>query len=192
MQVLKDEVRESIEISARQLFLEKGYEKSSMKEIAVNAGISKSNLYNYFKSKEEIFDALTKSVRNQIEKFLTLFLAHEFDEPFGSQNFIDMLSDNIFNYLLSQKDEFLLLMNGSKGTRHEHVKRDVIKKLEAHFKSELNTQLMSDQSNIMEVIAQNLLEGLVRITFLHTDEERIREDVKWLVTYHVNGIRSFF
>jgi len=39
---------------ARDLFFEKGYENTIIDEIARSAGISKSTLYTYFKSKEEI------------------------------------------------------------------------------------------------------------------------------------------
>jgi len=40
---------------ARDLFFEKGYENTTIDEIAQIAGISKSTLYTYLKSKEEIF-----------------------------------------------------------------------------------------------------------------------------------------
>ena len=36
------------------LFLEKGFQETSMQEIAVASGMGKSTLYDYFKTKDEI------------------------------------------------------------------------------------------------------------------------------------------
>lgn len=62
MQVLKDEIQEKILQSSLELFLQHGFEKTSIEKIAKQAYISKSNLYNYFKSKDEIFEKLTLSL----------------------------------------------------------------------------------------------------------------------------------
>ncbi|GAB6887702.1 TetR/AcrR family transcriptional regulator [Desulfothermus okinawensis JCM 13304] len=43
---------------AHDLFVEKGYERSSMREIAERVGISKAALYHHFKNKEEILFTL--------------------------------------------------------------------------------------------------------------------------------------
>ncbi len=44
--------------AAFDLFAEKGFSATKMDEIARKAGISKGSLYNYFKSKEAIFEAI--------------------------------------------------------------------------------------------------------------------------------------
>ncbi len=41
--------------SAHQLFVQQGYHGTSMRQIALKAGISLGNIYNYFPSKEELF-----------------------------------------------------------------------------------------------------------------------------------------
>ena len=52
---IKEVKRELIIEVAKGLFFDKGYENTSIDEIAKSAGISKSTLYTYLKSKEEIF-----------------------------------------------------------------------------------------------------------------------------------------
>ena len=49
--------REAILDVAAEVFLEEGYDAASMSTIAAKVGGSKSTLYNYFKSKQEIFQA---------------------------------------------------------------------------------------------------------------------------------------
>ena len=47
--------------AAQQLFQEKGLGRSTMEDVAKAAGMGKSSLYYYFKSKEEIFDAVLEA-----------------------------------------------------------------------------------------------------------------------------------
>jgi AcrR family transcriptional regulator len=51
--------------TARQLFFEKGYEKTSVKDIIEKVGVAKGTFYHYFKSKEDLLDQL---VNHFIEK----------------------------------------------------------------------------------------------------------------------------
>ncbi|WP_297513422.1 TetR/AcrR family transcriptional regulator [uncultured Caulobacter sp.] len=53
----RDSRREAILDVAAEVFLNEGYDAASMSTIAAQVGGSKSTLYNYFKSKEEIFEA---------------------------------------------------------------------------------------------------------------------------------------
>jgi len=49
------EPKEKIIDTAKILFSEKGYAATGLREISEKSGISLSNIYNYFKNKEEIF-----------------------------------------------------------------------------------------------------------------------------------------
>ena len=51
----KAETRRAITVAAVNLFSEKGYEKTSIEDIARVAGIGKATIYTYFSTKEEIF-----------------------------------------------------------------------------------------------------------------------------------------
>lgn len=68
MQVLKNEVRESIRTAAINTFKEKGYRNASMREIALTSKMSVGNLYRYFKNKEELFAYLVKPLIEMFEK----------------------------------------------------------------------------------------------------------------------------
>jgi AcrR family transcriptional regulator len=53
----RDRRRDAIIEVARQVFFEEGYAAASMSTIAARLGGSKGTLYNYFRSKEELFEA---------------------------------------------------------------------------------------------------------------------------------------
>jgi AcrR family transcriptional regulator len=63
-QDLKDPIREEILLGARDLFERFGFKKTTMEDIARQIGKSKSALYYYYKTKEEIFEAV---ILNEIE-----------------------------------------------------------------------------------------------------------------------------
>lgn len=50
--------RQRILESAYELFVEKGYQGSSMRDIAAKAGIKAGSIYNHFEGKEQIFEAV--------------------------------------------------------------------------------------------------------------------------------------
>jgi AcrR family transcriptional regulator len=58
---LRDERRDAILSIAREVFMEEGYAAASMSAIAARIGGSKGTLYNYFRSKAELFVAVIQS-----------------------------------------------------------------------------------------------------------------------------------
>jgi AcrR family transcriptional regulator len=67
MRVTKDADtrREEILKSALELFREEGFEKVTVESIAKKTGIAKGSFYNYFKSKEEVYEAVVSSVASR-------------------------------------------------------------------------------------------------------------------------------
>jgi TetR/AcrR family transcriptional repressor of mexJK operon len=56
----RDDRREGILAIAREVFMEEGYAAASMSAIAARIGGSKGTLYNYFRSKAELFTAVIR------------------------------------------------------------------------------------------------------------------------------------
>ena len=54
--------------AAKTLFVRKGYDDTTMIDIAEEAGLSRRTLYSYFESKVEVFQAV---VNSEVEKILT-------------------------------------------------------------------------------------------------------------------------
>ncbi|ROR09844.1 TetR/AcrR family transcriptional regulator [Erwinia sp. JUb26] len=61
MRTLTDEKRNAILAAASAVFQEFGYERASMNEVAKRAGGSKATLYNYFPSKEALFENVVRT-----------------------------------------------------------------------------------------------------------------------------------
>ncbi len=69
--VNKEEFRKIIVVSAGQIFSRYGFKKTTMDEIARELKMGKSSIYYYFKSKEEIFEAVVLYEANILRNELT-------------------------------------------------------------------------------------------------------------------------
>lgn len=70
MQTKKADIRKRIMQAARREFLRHGYAKASLRVITDEAGCSLSNIYNYFKSKDDLFCALVQDRVDEIRRTL--------------------------------------------------------------------------------------------------------------------------
>lgn len=69
--VNKEEVRRNIISVSRQVFSRYGFRKTTMEEIARELKMGKSSIYYYFRSKEEIFEAVVRYEANMLRNELT-------------------------------------------------------------------------------------------------------------------------
>ena len=74
----------------RRVFLEKGYHRTTMDDIAKRVGVSKGALYLYFKSKEELFKGIHESGPHALEQiFASTF---DNDDPLeNAKSFFDRM-----------------------------------------------------------------------------------------------------
>ena len=163
MQVLKDEIQEKILQSSLELFLQHGFEKTSIEKIAKQAHISKSNLYNYFKSKDEIFEKLTSSAANKFVKIIDQFSTNQFTPKFCEVGFEDMMVTRIFDLINDNRNELLLLMLCSKGTKYEKLKEQLIGQIALKFMQDYK-DYFSDNDPIVTIITHNLFDGIINVT----------------------------
>lgn len=105
MQVLKEDIHGRILSVARQQFAERGYAKTSMREIATLAEVGVGNIYNYFRSKDELFREVVQPVLSAIETIL--------QEHHGIRG-EDVMSMKSPHYLEACIDEYVALIEGNR------------------------------------------------------------------------------
>lgn len=114
----KQQAKKRIIEGATKTFSKKGYQKTKMTDIGESLGISKGAIYQYFKSKEELFLEVIDSIMTQRKDRLTEFLEQEgldglkseqyfylyLPSPTASLNFkIDLISESLYNEKLNKK-----------------------------------------------------------------------------------------
>ncbi len=194
MQILKEEIKNNIEKAAKELFLQDGFDRTSMKSIAKKAGISKSYLYNYFGGKEEIFYHITGVAYNQLTSMLDTFIQHEefeFENSFDLEGYCDFLSTKIVKCFKEYKEEILMILDCSQGTMYEDTKTFIIDKLGRHLKEEFDAHSKYSEKErfvIPHVISSGLIEGIIQILrYPNTDMSFIRDNIKLLVEHYIYG-----
>lgn len=118
MRVLNDEKYEMIRTVARDEFIRKGYKEVSMRAIATRANIGLSNIYNYFKSKDEIFAAVVKPAKDELYFFIRDNHSEK-DLDFNRMstlNYQDEIIDQYIQLIDKYRDEFRLLLFHADGS----------------------------------------------------------------------------
>jgi AcrR family transcriptional regulator len=68
MSQTRSDTKERIEQIALNLFTEKGYDRTSLREIAEQLGVTKAAIYYHYKSKEQILEGIMQGMRTLLEE----------------------------------------------------------------------------------------------------------------------------
>lgn len=117
---------DNIHKAAKKEFLDKGFQMASLRNIVKNAGVTTGAFYGYYKSKEELFDAL---VGKQYEHIMKMYIdvQNGFKKLDANTQQTSMgevakdCMDNMLDYMYENEDEFRLILLSSQGTRYENM-----------------------------------------------------------------------
>ena len=90
---LIDTRREEIIDACEKLYKEVGFKNVNIKMIGENISCSRTSIYNYFETKEEIFLALVE--REYLSWNKDLLIINESDKRASTDNFIDMIVSSL-------------------------------------------------------------------------------------------------
>lgn len=168
-QVLKEDIRENILRAALQEFFDKGYKLAAMRNIAQQAKIPTGLIYSYYENKEALFNAVLHPVLYDWERVLT---ADGEDKGKHTNNEIYGLSKAEIECLLNlfdHRQEFIILIDKSEGTKYENEKERFIKDIEEHLnmhgKDDMNDKIF------LHIIANNFVDGLMQIMYHYKGKE---------------------
>ena len=110
----REEARRKIMDAALHVCAAKGYHDATMDDVADSIGVSKGTLYLYFKSKEELFNAISERFQDRLKESL--------DRLFTQGKFPDF--NNMFSHEPFPREEFtrLWLELASESTRDEKLR----------------------------------------------------------------------
>ncbi len=126
-QIKKKEIARIILKTARKEFLEKGFKNVSIREIAEKAKVSKSNIYTYFKNKDELFEKILEPL---LEKINFYFLKMSDPNNFGYETYtlqyhLDMIIP-VADFIEDYREEFNLIFFKSSGSNFQNYENYLI------------------------------------------------------------------
>lgn len=184
MQILKEEVRITILVSARKLFTERGYLRTTLKDIAIESHISKSNIYNYFKTKEELLDELTFACKCNLNTIMNFLQNNRFE---GADNLKNALLNIIFQYIIPEREGMIIL--------YEKELEDLEKPYVSSLLKIINSMVVPDltieeNKQVIHIIVENLVKGYIDILKSTEDKSEIEYRMLVLTEYHIGGLAN--
>lgn len=114
--------RQRILDHAARLFAEKGYETSSLAELAERMGLTKPALYNYFASKQELYDAIILATLSGLAETVTAAVARETSPSAKLRRF--MVSHA--RYFEAHHDGFVTMLIGFGGMDRMELREEAL------------------------------------------------------------------
>lgn len=113
---------------AAKLFAEKGYETSSLNELAVSMGVSKAAVYHYFQTKQQLYDAIILDSLSGLTKTVTEAVDKETSPAARLKRFMTAHA----SYFESHRDGFIVMLVGFSGMESNEFRNEAMQLRDAH------------------------------------------------------------
>lgn len=201
VQYKKDDIKEKIDNAALKIFVENGYEKTKISNIATESNVSVGNIYKYYKSKKQIFYSIApESVLENLKNILInklIFAKYKTANELNSKNNFQLVNEEFIDYMIKNREQILIMFTGSKGTKYESLKYEainyMIKNIKENYSKE-NNKIIYDSMNykIIKIIYENLISMMIQILKESDSPEDIKKSFKIINLYHLFGVTNLF
>jgi len=168
---------EAIHAAAKKEFLEKGFQAASLRNIVKNANVTTGAFYGYYKSKEELFDALAGKYANHVLEMFNQSVKEfeNFSEEEQAEDVFEHSAnsmDEIIEYAFSNRDAFKMVLECSEGTKHiNFIHKLVVEEVDStcdYIKrlKKWGYKVQTIDRNLIHMIASGLFSGIFE-TIIH-------------------------
>ena len=182
MQVKKEEVYKRILSVSEKLFIRYGYKKTSLNMIASRCYISKSNVYRYFSSKDDIYEALVGDSRKNIFQVTDRLMKPDFANK-SLREKVEEITSKIIDVVTANRHGILVML---KSGREEDI--DLIAN---KFTTSFSENSPYKDERFKELVAKLLIYGLSDVIMEYEDPVELKNRILLLMTYHYMGYSAF-
>lgn len=192
VQVLKDELRQSILRNAQDEFMQYGYTSASVKRIADKVGMSAGNLYRYYAGKEALFDSVVDPVYRELE----MVIKNHAKEPSKEGNIFELVVQALTDIIGDLRRPLLILIDSSKGTKHEDAVLKLHKMMVDNVASHLEAYNSAQGREVFTKqaawpISVAFMQGYFEIIRRHQNAEDCKSIVRQYVLFWYQGLQAF-
>ncbi len=169
-----DERRDQILLAARQCFVERGYESTSMRDIATTSGLSKGGIYFHFDSKMQVFLSLVDEEYDRSMAFLEAITRNTDSITVK----LSQLAQHFLDHFASNLDRSNFFMVSSEVALREPAVRQKLFDLQSRYIEVLTEfiesamaagELRVSNARVMAVYLKCLIDGIEGNTALGLD-----------------------
>lgn len=187
------ETRELLIKSAKAEFMEKGYNKASLRSICSDAGVTTGALYFFFEDKADLFKAI---VGKAVDGIFEIMQAHfEEDEnlvagadPYAEPDeYIDdhsEIAQLLIHHIYSNYDVAMLVLTKSQGSEYENIVDRIVeitenKSIEMMDKiSEKTGKKKKLNKYMLHLVVHIVVDSFVQLVIYEPDEKKALESIK--------------
>ncbi|WNG36978.1 TetR/AcrR family transcriptional regulator [Archangium violaceum] len=197
-QVLKDDVRERILVSALQVFAAHGYIGATMTAIAEGAGLGTASLYRYYASKGELFDAVVtpalaerfEALLEQRVRALAQVALSDASRP------VDDHGEEMLRFWVENRLAVVVLLDRAEGTAYAHYGERFVEQLVSASLAQIRAthpgvRVSATARFVLTRIFENTRRMLAAILEEHESERALREAIEGFWSYQLPGLRGF-
>lgn len=184
--------RAKILAAATEVFIEQGYERTTMKHVMEAAGVSRGGLYHYFSNKEDLYEAILEDnllrehtstqniLKKKVDSYWELLLKVLFGEEMNPNDEMDALApSNLEFFITGRQDERRRAYGQKRYQLGLKIYRDILQA--GQDKGEFSKKYKSD------ILARSIIafiDGLaLEDAILPKEEVKLKEQSIMLIDY---------
>lgn len=201
-QVRKPEMRDAFVAAAARAFAELGFAATSMADVAARADSSVGNLYKYFSSKQQLFDAavpaelvqeLTRRTRERMKAFGRAKDVREID----SGDEYHAVAGELLDYCLAHRDQVVVVLARAEGTPFSSFSHNFVQRLREwalDYARVAYPELKPSPafSFVLERAYRSFVAGLAQALQSFPDDAEARRVIALLTAQHQGGLKRLF
>ena len=188
---------ERIMSSAAEEFLEKGFQKASLRNIVKRAGVTTGAFYGYFDSKEALFGALAAPTDRFMAEYRGVQESFAQQPPEVQRDNLGVTSSTwmtgMIDYLYENKTAFRLVLKRSEGPRYASFMEDVVRiEVEATHRfydvlRSLGTDVPYIDPDLEHVIVSGMFASYFELIIHDLPREKSRDYVRQMYLFQAAG-----
>lgn len=178
MQKLKEDIKQKIIEVGKLRFKKEGYENTSMKDIASDAGISTGNIYRYFLTKKHLLNEILKELEIEIEDFFGKIPSNY--EDIKSHEIFDLLIDMTVNIAKTKGDTLKVMFKCENENQFVEFKSKVLDMfISKMFEIVKSIKKENIDTTLCEAMARAQFEGFVFVVKSNIDDiEKLKKNLE--------------
>ncbi|MEI4768684.1 TetR/AcrR family transcriptional regulator [Psychrobacillus sp. FJAT-51614] len=170
-------------------FAEYGYHATKISEIVKKANVTQPTFYLYFKSKEVIFQEITKIFQKQLINLTSESLLEEYIEEKSLKKEIQSGLTNIFTFFL--ENPLLTQIGFYEAESAREMKKNMVEQITENLETEKKLGYFSEDYP-MNLVAESLVGSIERLTLneILTGSSSPADIAKVLVDVYFSGIQK--
>ncbi|MBR4224006.1 MAG: helix-turn-helix transcriptional regulator [Oscillospiraceae bacterium] len=181
-----------VDAAIRAEFLEKGFEKASVRSIGQRAGMTSAGLYRHYADKEAMFASIVDPVIAKMDEWMQRHTDRKY--PLADKDsdilFDETMIDMIKKIVLPNKEDLYILLCRAQGTRYENFIHDQVEKYQPSLKDAIHHMrtLGYSVTDISDDELHFLLSAYVTAIF----EPIIHDYPDDMIEHYLDTINEFF